>query len=82
MWILAATTRLMAADAFITRIKLAAMPRLKESFVPAQLQMAQVSQAEAQRAINTVVTTLRKDSAANKELGKLEKVTVVLGYGR
>lgn len=42
---------------------------------------AQVSQAEAQKGIDKVVNALRKDSAAIKELGRLEKVTVVLGYG-
>lgn len=42
---------------------------------------AQVSQGEAQKGIDKVVNALRKDSAANDELGRLEKVTVVLGYG-
>jgi hypothetical protein len=44
--------------------------------------MAQISQGEAQKAIDTVVATLRKDAAAKKDLGTLDKVTVVLGYGR
>jgi hypothetical protein len=42
---------------------------------------AQISQQEAQKAIDKVVQALRKDSSANQELGKLEKVTIVLGYG-
>lgn len=46
-----------------------------------QLRMAQVSQQDAQKAIDTVVKALRSDSAANKELGKLKKVENVLGYG-
>ncbi len=43
--------------------------------------MAQVSQAEAQAGINKVVDALRRDKTANTELGRLEKVTIVLGYG-
>jgi hypothetical protein len=43
--------------------------------------MAQISQQEAQKAIDKVVQALRKDSAANQELGKLQKVTTVLGFG-
>jgi len=42
---------------------------------------AQISQPEAQKGIDKVVAVLRKDSQANKELGKLEKVTTILGYG-
>jgi hypothetical protein len=45
------------------------------------LSMAQVSQADAQKSIDTVVKALRKDSAANTELGRLTKVNNVLGYG-
>ena len=43
--------------------------------------MAQVSEQEAKKAIDTVVKALRKDSDAKKELGKLGKVENVLGYG-
>ena len=43
--------------------------------------MAQVSQAEAQKAIDKVVNALRKDSTTKTELGRLDRVTVVLGYG-
>mmetsp|Transcript_56195 Transcript_56195/g.168234 ORF Transcript_56195/g.168234 Transcript_56195/m.168234 type:complete len:187 (+) Transcript_56195:328-888(+) len=43
---------------------------------------AQLSEQEAQKAINTVVNALRKDKEAQTELGRLEKVTNVLGYGR
>lgn len=42
---------------------------------------AQVSQAEAQSGIDKVVAALRKDGKAKAELGNLEKVTIVLGYG-
>jgi hypothetical protein len=42
---------------------------------------AQISQQEAQKAIDKVVQALRKDSAANQELGMLQKVTTVLGFG-
>ena len=45
------------------------------------LRMAQVSQAEAQKSIDKVVQALRKDSAANSELGRLTKVNNVLGFG-
>jgi hypothetical protein len=45
------------------------------------LDMAQVSQQEAKKGIDKVVNALRKDSKANNELGRLEKVTIVLGYG-
>jgi hypothetical protein len=47
-----------------------------------RLNMAQISQGEAQKAIDTVVAVLRKDAAANKDLGRLDKVTAILGYGR
>jgi hypothetical protein len=42
---------------------------------------AQVSQQEAQKGIDRVVAALRKDRAASGELGRLERVTTVLGYG-
>ena len=42
---------------------------------------AQVSQQEAQAGIDKVVAALRKDATAKAELGQLEKVTIVLGYG-
>lgn len=42
---------------------------------------AQVSQEEAKVGIDKVVAALRKDRQANEELGKLDKVTKVLGYG-
>lgn len=40
-----------------------------------------VNQQEAQRGIDKVVAALRKDKTANTELGRLEKVTTVLGFG-
>ena len=46
-----------------------------------QLDMAQVDQKEAQSGIDKVVKALRTNSAAVKELGKLVKVTNVLGFG-
>jgi hypothetical protein len=45
------------------------------------LHMAQVSQGEAQKAIDKVVAALRKDKTATSELGNLQKVNNVLGYG-
>jgi hypothetical protein len=43
--------------------------------------MAQVSDQEAQKSIDKVVNALRKDSVANDELGRLDKVQNVLGFG-
>lgn len=43
--------------------------------------MAQASEQDAKKAIDTVVKALRSDGAAKKELGKLNKVENVLGYG-
>jgi hypothetical protein len=52
------------------------------TIIVGRLNMAQISQGEAQKAIDTVVAALRKDAAANKDLGRLDKVTAILGYGR
>lgn len=43
--------------------------------------MAQASEQDAKKAIDAVVKALRSDGAAKKELGKLNKVENVLGYG-
>jgi len=53
----------------------------KPPFSSTALHMAQISQGEAQKAIDKVVVALRKDKTAQSELGNLEKVTIVLGYG-
>ena len=42
---------------------------------------AQISQQEASKGIEKVVAALRQDRNANEELGRLDKVTKVLGYG-
>jgi len=42
---------------------------------------AQVSQREAQIGIDKVVAALRNDKKAKTELGRLEKVTTILGFG-
>lgn len=42
---------------------------------------AQISQQDAQKGIDKVVAALRKDKAAASDLGRLEKVTIVLGFG-
>lgn len=42
---------------------------------------AQISKKDAQAAIDKVVQALRKDGKANEELGKLDQVTAILGYG-
>ena len=46
-----------------------------------ELFMAQVSEGEAKKGIDKVVSTLRKDKEAITELGKLTKVNNILGYG-
>jgi hypothetical protein len=48
---------------------------------PTYLSMAQVSEKEAKGGIDKVVAALRKDKSTNAELGQLDKVTNVLGYG-
>lgn len=45
------------------------------------MHMANISEKDAQSSIEKVVQALRSDKAANNELGRIEKVTVVLGYG-
>jgi hypothetical protein len=40
-----------------------------------------VTEKEVSVGINKVVAALRKDATAKSELGNLEKVTIVLGYG-
>jgi hypothetical protein len=42
---------------------------------------ATISENEAQNAINKVVTALKKDKSAKEELGNLDKVNNILGYG-
>lgn len=46
-----------------------------------RLRMAQVSEQEARKGIDKVVNALKRDSTAIKELGKLDKVTTILGFG-
>jgi hypothetical protein len=70
-----------ATMAFQTSPSLSRNARNAVRCVPAVLEMAQVSQVEAQKGIDKVVNALRKDSVANQELGRLEKVTNVLGFG-
>eukprot|EP00984_Skeletonema_dohrnii_P022269 scaffold11396_cov48-Skeletonema_dohrnii-CCMP3373.AAC.2 len=45
------------------------------------LQMAKISEKEAQSAIDKVVAALRKDKIANEELGQLKQVNNILGFG-
>mmetsp|Transcript_29794 Transcript_29794/g.43804 ORF Transcript_29794/g.43804 Transcript_29794/m.43804 type:complete len:168 (+) Transcript_29794:51-554(+) len=45
------------------------------------LQMAKISEKEAQSAIDKVVAALRKDKKANEELGQLKQVNNILGFG-
>lgn len=42
---------------------------------------ATISEKEAQSAINKVVAALKKDKSAKEELGNLQKVNNILGYG-
>jgi hypothetical protein len=46
-----------------------------------RLHMATISEQEAQSAINKVVTALKKDKSAIAELGTLQKVNNILGFG-
>lgn len=45
------------------------------------LSMAQITEAQAKKGIDKVVSALKRDSKANTELGKLIKVNNILGYG-
>ena len=45
------------------------------------LEMAKISEKEAQNAIDKVVAALRKDKTAKEELGQLKQVNNILGYG-
>lgn len=46
-----------------------------------RLFMAQISEAEAKKAINAVSSALKKDKEAIKELGNFVKVNNILGFG-
>jgi hypothetical protein len=46
-----------------------------------QLNMAQISEKDAKAGIDKVVAALRKDKTANEELGRLQSVNNILGYG-
>ncbi|CAB9504188.1 expressed unknown protein [Seminavis robusta] len=46
-----------------------------------RLFMAQITEKEAQAGIDKVVAALRKDKQANEELGRLQSVNNVLGFG-
>jgi hypothetical protein len=47
----------------------------------ALLAQAKISEAEAKKGIDRVVAVLRNDPRAQAELGKLQRVTAILGYG-
>lgn len=49
--------------------------------IPSSKLFAAITEKEASAAIDKVVQALRKDKAANEELGKLQKVNNVLGFG-
>ena len=46
-----------------------------------RLNMAQISEKKAKASIDKVVNALRKDKEANSELGRLQSVNNILGYG-
>ena len=48
---------------------------------PTHLQMAQISEQEAKKNIDKVVAALRKDKEAKSELGNLQSVNNILGFG-
>ena len=47
-----------------------------------RLRMAQITEQEAKAGIDKVVAALRKDKQANEELGRLQSVNNILGFGR
>ena len=55
--------------------------RTVRSSCPLSMVQQQVTEGEARKGIDKVVNALRRDKDANEELGRLDKVTVVLGYG-
>eukprot|EP00542_Grammatophora_oceanica_P009085 CAMPEP_0194044014 /NCGR_PEP_ID=MMETSP0009_2-20130614/15561_1 /TAXON_ID=210454 /ORGANISM="Grammatophora oceanica, Strain CCMP 410" /LENGTH=149 /DNA_ID=CAMNT_0038688427 /DNA_START=148 /DNA_END=597 /DNA_ORIENTATION=- len=68
-------------SAFVVPSSSASLSRCRLEPTRTQLQMAQVTQQEAQKGIDKVVQALRRDGAAKKELGNLVKVNNVLGFG-
>jgi len=46
-----------------------------------RLSMVKITEKEASVAIDKVVTALRKDKAANQDLGRLTKTNNILGFG-
>lgn len=63
-----------AADAFVSQA------HAVESR-PKTLCFAQITEQEARKNIDKVVAALRRDKEANAEIGRLESVTNILGYG-
>jgi hypothetical protein len=53
----------------------------RPSATTTRLGMAQITEREARVGIDKVVAALRKDKQANEELGRLESVNNVLGFG-
>mmetsp|Transcript_4231 Transcript_4231/g.9088 ORF Transcript_4231/g.9088 Transcript_4231/m.9088 type:complete len:196 (+) Transcript_4231:168-755(+) len=54
--------------------------RARGTISPTKLHVT-ISEKEANSAIDKVVQVLRKDKLANEELGRLQKVNNILGYG-
>ncbi|KAL3799121.1 hypothetical protein HJC23_002249 [Cyclotella cryptica] len=63
-----------------THIKPREIPRTTHRIQNTQLRAA-ISEKEANAAINTVVRALKNDKSATSELGTLQKVNNILGYG-
>ena len=64
--------------AFLVGSRQAATP---SSILSSTALFAQISEKEAKVNIDKVVNALRKDKSANTELGRLDKVTTILGFG-
>mmetsp|Transcript_8169 Transcript_8169/g.15373 ORF Transcript_8169/g.15373 Transcript_8169/m.15373 type:complete len:199 (-) Transcript_8169:78-674(-) len=85
---LVATTTTHSSSILTTTTKTLARTTLVPALLPllrrplqTSLYMATISEAEAKKGIDKVVSTLRQDKQAIEELGKLTKVNNILGYG-
>lgn len=75
--ILLLSTFLVTIDAFASH---AAVSRSRHNKTTTK-RFAQITEQEARKNIDKVVAALRKDKDANDELGRLDSVTNVLGFG-
>lgn len=69
------------SKAFTTRLPSRPLTRHPSQVATTRLRMAKITEKEAASAIDKVVKALRKDKAANRDLGRLTKTNNVLGFG-